>query len=136
MEVNDNNCLFGFADMQNAIRPSFVYDTIPYMKTIKRMTNSCFQETPFATVMKGKHVLNEPDEPNLEWDHIEESSGQVVVGDREEEVTIKRKWKDPPLPMYRSNYGHNYIEGGDIGSHPSSDEFHMNELGFPDTEGE
>ncbi len=65
------------------------------MKTIKRMTNPCFQETPFATVMKGKHVLNEPDETDLKSDHVEESSGQAMVGDREEEVSIKRKQKDP-----------------------------------------
>ena len=68
IEDNDSNCLFGFADMQNAISTAFVYNTIPYMKTIERMTNPRFQKTPFASVMNGKHVLNEPDEPNLESD--------------------------------------------------------------------
>ena len=87
---NDNHCSFGFADTQNAIATAFVYDSIPYMKTIERMTNPCFQETSFATVMKGKHVLNQPDEPDLESDHVEESSGQVIGGDREEEITFER----------------------------------------------
>ena len=86
---NDNHCSFGFADTQNAIATAFVYDSIPYMKTIERVTNPCFQETSFATVMKGKHVLNQPDEPDLESDHVEESSGQVIGGDREEEITFE-----------------------------------------------
>ena len=86
---NDNHCSFGFANTQNAIATAFEYDTIPYMKTIERMTNQCFQETSFATVMKGKHVLNGPDESDLESDHGEESSGQVTGGDREEEITFE-----------------------------------------------
>lgn len=91
VEDNDNNCLFGFANTQNAICTAFLYDTIPYMKTIERMTNPCFQNTPFVTVMKGKHVLNEPDETDLESYHVEESSGQAMVGDREVEASNKRK---------------------------------------------
>jgi hypothetical protein len=141
VEDNDNNCLFGFADTQNAICTAFLYDTIPYMKTIERMTNPCFQDTPFASVMKGKHVLNEPDETDLESYHIEESSGQALVGDREEDASNKRKRKDPPLPgsdwkrrtitlpMYGSSYGYgtNLIAGGDVASHSGSEEFDNSE---------
>ena len=91
---NDNHCSFGLANTQNAIATAFVYDTIPYMKTIERMMNPCFQETSFATVMKSKHVLNGPDEPDLESDHVEESSGQVIGGDREEEITFEgNQWE-------------------------------------------
>ena len=61
------------------------------MKTIERMTNPCFQDTPFATVMKGKHVLNEPDETDLESYHIEESIGQAMLVDREVEASNKRE---------------------------------------------
>jgi hypothetical protein len=86
---NDNHCSFGFANTQNAIATAFVCDTIPYMKTIERMTNPCFQETSFATVMKGEHVLNGPDEPDHESDHEEKSSGQVIGGDREKEITFE-----------------------------------------------
>jgi hypothetical protein len=32
---NDNNCSFGFADTQMAISTAFVYDTIPFMKTVE-----------------------------------------------------------------------------------------------------
>ena len=38
---NDNHCSFGFADTQNAIATAFVYDSIPYMKTIERTMNAC-----------------------------------------------------------------------------------------------
>ena len=110
IDEDDNNCLFGFADTQNAICTAFVYDTIPYMKTIERMTNPCFQEAPFASVMKGRHVLNEPDEADLDSDHVEEFSGQAKGGDREREVTRKRKRKDPPLQS--SGDGPTQIEGG------------------------
>ena len=68
-----------FTDTQNAICTVFLYDTIPNMKTMERITNPCFQDTPFATVMKGKHVLNEPDETDLESYHVDESSGQAMV---------------------------------------------------------
>ena len=107
------------------------------MKTIERMTNPCFQDTPFATVMKGKHVLNEPDETDLESYHIEESSGQAMLGDREAEASNKRKQKDPPLPMYGSSYGYGtylsaggdgLIAGGDVESHSGSDDFDNSEL--------
>ncbi len=111
---NDNNCLFGFADTQNAICTAFVYDTIPYMKTIERMTNPCFQEAPFASVMKGRHVLNEPDEADLDSDHVEEFSGQAKGGDREREATRKRKRNDPPLQC--SGDGPTHIERGGAGS--------------------
>jgi hypothetical protein len=49
VENNDNNCSFGFADTQMAISAAFVYGTIPFMKTLERMTNPCFQDTEFAT---------------------------------------------------------------------------------------
>jgi hypothetical protein len=39
-----------------------VYETIPFVKTLERMTNPCFQDTNFAAVIKGKHVLNDWDE--------------------------------------------------------------------------
>ena len=39
---NDNHCSFGFANTQSTIATAFVYDTIPYMKTIERTTNPCF----------------------------------------------------------------------------------------------
>jgi hypothetical protein len=111
------------------------------MKTIERMTNPCVQDTPFATVMKGKHVLNEPDETDLESYQIEESSGQALVGDREVD-TNKRKQKDPPLPgsvpnwkrssitIYGSCYGYgtNTIAGGDVASHSGSDDFENSEV--------
>ena len=99
VEDNDNNCLFGFADTQYAISTAFVYDTIPYMKTIERMTNPCFQEAPFASVMKGKHVLNEPFELDLESDHIKESSGEAmaVEGDKTPFASVpKRKLVSVP----------------------------------------
>ena len=41
-----------------AVSIAFVYETIPFMKTVERMTNPCFQDVKFASVMKGKHVAN------------------------------------------------------------------------------
>ena len=58
LDNNDNNCSFGFADTQMAISTAFVFDMISFMKTVERMTNPCFQHKEFATVMKGKHVMN------------------------------------------------------------------------------
>jgi hypothetical protein len=66
LDNNDNNCSFGFADTQMAISTAFVFDTIPYMKTVERMTNPCFQNTDFTTLMKGKHVTNTWKEPLLD----------------------------------------------------------------------
>jgi len=40
------------------------------MKTVERMTNPCFQDTDFATTMKGKYVMNA-------WDKTGESVGEV-----------------------------------------------------------
>ncbi len=57
VENNDNSCLFGFADTQMAVFIAFVYETIPFMKTVERMTNSCFQDKEFASVMKGGKKL-------------------------------------------------------------------------------
>ena len=36
------------------------------MKIVERMTNPCFQDTEFATVMKGKHVMNAWEENMVE----------------------------------------------------------------------
>jgi hypothetical protein len=63
---NDNTCSFGFADTQMAISTAFVFDTIPYMKTVERVTNPCFQNTDFTTLMKGKHVTNTWEETLLD----------------------------------------------------------------------
>jgi hypothetical protein len=53
LDNNDNSCSFGFADTQMAISTAFVFDTIPYMKTVERMANPCFQNTEFTTLMMG-----------------------------------------------------------------------------------
>ncbi len=36
------------------------------MKTLERMANPCFQDTDFATLMKGKHVMNTWEETLLD----------------------------------------------------------------------
>ncbi len=60
------------------ISTAFVYETIPFMKTMERMTNPCFQDTEFATVVKGKHVTNT-------WEDIMlEAVGEVSGSDKEE----------------------------------------------------
>jgi hypothetical protein len=62
-----------------AISTAFVYDTIPFMKTVEKVTNPCFQDTEFATVMKGKYVMNA-------WDKtagLGESVGEVSGSDKE-----------------------------------------------------
>jgi hypothetical protein len=43
VDNNDNNCSFGFADTQMAISTAFVFDTIPFMKTVERMTIHAFR---------------------------------------------------------------------------------------------
>ena len=65
--------------MNNCI---YVNDTIPFMKTVERMTNPCFQDTDFATVMKGKHVINDCEETMVE------SDGEVS-GSEKESVNYK-----------------------------------------------
>ena len=57
----DNTCSYGFADTQVAMSTSFLYGTIPFMKSMERMTNPCCQDKDFAKVMKGKHVEWDPD---------------------------------------------------------------------------
>ena len=57
VEDNYNKSLFGFADTQFAISTAFLYDTIPFMKTMERMTNPYFQDTEFASIMKTKYVI-------------------------------------------------------------------------------
>ena len=83
LDDNDNNCSFGFADTQMAISTAFVFDTIPYMKTVERMTNPCFQNTDFATLMKGKHVMNTWEETPLE--SVVEFSGSEKENVNDEE---------------------------------------------------
>ena len=56
-----------------AISTAFVFDTIPYMKAVERMTNPCFQNTDFTTLMKAKHVTNTWEETML--DSVGEVSG-------------------------------------------------------------
>ena len=62
---------------QNVTSTAFVYDTIPFMMTVERMTNPCFQDTEFATIMKGKHVINASDETA----GVGESGGKVSGSD-------------------------------------------------------
>ncbi len=80
---NDNNCSFGFAETKMAISTAFVFDTIPYMKTVERMTNPCFQNTEFTTLMKGKHVTNTWEETML--DSVGEVSGSEKESVHDEE---------------------------------------------------
>jgi hypothetical protein len=79
VDNNDNNCLFGFGDSQNAFSAAVVHDTIPFMKTAERMTNPCFHDTEFAIVMKGKHVIIACDETA----GVRESGGEVSGCDKE-----------------------------------------------------
>ena len=60
-----------------AISTAFMFDTIPYIKTVEIMTYPCFQDTDFATVMKGKHVINTWEETMLE------SVGEVFGSEKE-----------------------------------------------------
>ncbi len=78
---NDNYCSFGFADTQVAISTAFLYGTIPFMKTIERRTNPYFQDIDFANVLKGKHVRQDPDEPDNEFEGVEWFSSQEVGND-------------------------------------------------------
>ncbi len=76
--------------------------------------------------MKGKHVLNQPDETDLESDHVEKSIGQVMEGDREEEITFEGNQSGHisirfPFEHHLS-FGKS-ITAADIASHASSDEF-------------
>ena len=60
-----------------AISTALLFDTVPYMKTVERMTNPCFQNTEFASVMKGKHVMNT-------WEEIMLDSVSEVFGSEKE----------------------------------------------------
>ena len=60
-----------------AVSIAFVHETIPFMKTVERLTNPCFQDTEFASVMKGKHVMNAREETMLE------SVGEVSGSEKE-----------------------------------------------------
>jgi hypothetical protein len=79
----NNNCSFGFADTQMTISTAFVFDMIPFMKTLERMTNPCFQNTDFATLMKGKHVTNAWEDTML--DSVGEVSGSEMESVNDEE---------------------------------------------------
>ena len=57
LDDNDNQSSFGFADTQFAISNAFLYDTIPFMKTMERMTNPYFQDAQFASIMKSKQFI-------------------------------------------------------------------------------
>ena len=57
VDDNDNQSSFGFADTQFAISHAFLYDTIPFMKTMERMTNPYFQDAQFASIMKSKQFI-------------------------------------------------------------------------------
>ncbi len=41
------------------------------MKTIERMTHPYFQDIDFAKVLKVKHVRQDPDEPDNEFEDVE-----------------------------------------------------------------
>ncbi len=82
---NDNSCSFGFADTQMAISTAFLFDTIPYMKTVERMTNPCFLNTEFAKLMKGKHVMHTWEETLLESVGEVSDSEKENVNDEENE---------------------------------------------------
>ena len=96
VDNNDNSCSFGFADTQMAISTAFVYDTIPYMKTLERMTNPCFQDTDFATVMKGKHVTNAWDKTGglvesvdeVLYSEVSDSDKESVHDDGNDDVSV------------------------------------------------
>lgn len=85
LDNNDNSCSFGFADTQMAISTAFLFDTIPYMKTVERMTNPCFLNTEFAKLMKGKHVTNTWEETLLESVGEVSDSEKENVNDEENE---------------------------------------------------
>jgi hypothetical protein len=72
----------GFADTKNFVTTAFVYDTIPFMKTMERMTNPCFQEKPFAKVMKHKHVANDFNDLDQESTCIGESGVHDTVSEK------------------------------------------------------
>jgi hypothetical protein len=79
----NNNCSFGFVDTQMAISTAFVFDMIPFMKTLERMTNPCFQNTDFAILMKGKHATNAWEDTML--DSVGEISGSEKESVNDEE---------------------------------------------------
>ncbi len=60
---------------------AFLFGTIPFMKTVERMTNPYFQDTEFAKVMKGNYVRQDPDEPDDELKDVEGLSSQEVGND-------------------------------------------------------
>ena len=70
VDENSNYCSFGFADTQVAMSSAFLFGTIPLMKTMEKMTNLYFQDTNFAKVMKGKHVRQDPGEPDDELEDV------------------------------------------------------------------
>jgi hypothetical protein len=67
---NDNQSSFGFADTQFAISNAFLYDTIPFMKTMERMTNPYFQDAQFASVMRSKRFIGGSESENDEVSNL------------------------------------------------------------------
>ena len=61
IDNNGNKSSFGFPDTQFAISTALLHGTIPFMKTMERMTNPCFQDTEFPSIMKGRHVTGGSD---------------------------------------------------------------------------
>ena len=59
------------------------------MKTLERMTNPCFRDTNFATVMKGKHVMNA-------WDETVVESVDEVSGSDKESVNDEENYEFNP----------------------------------------
>ena len=102
---NDNYCSFVFADTQVVISTSFLFGTIPFMKTIERMTNPYFQDIDFAKVLKGKHVRHDPDEPDNELEDLERFSSQEVGNDGgsdREEIDKNHSLRVNPLTIQPS----------------------------------
>ena len=81
VEDNYNKSLFGFADTQFAISTAFLYDTIPFMKTMERMTNPYFQDTEFASIMKAKHVIGGSDSDRDDVNNLLNQSDPIQQSD-------------------------------------------------------
>ena len=76
----------GFSNTQNAISTAFVYDTIPFMKTMDRMTNPCFQEKEFSKVMKHKQVAKDCNKLDSKSNCIVESGVHKTVSDKDGDI--------------------------------------------------
>ena len=75
------------------------------MKTMERMTNPYFQDIDFAKVLKGKHVRQDPDEPDNEFEYVEQFSSQEVGNDGgsdREEIDENHSFTVDPLTIQPS----------------------------------